>query len=216
MRRPGEPKDHDGLTQLIEASGVSPRVVAAARAVDRRDFVPATTRAAYADRPVEILEGQTTSQPTLIAQMIDAADLLPGDHVLEIGTGFGYQTALLAKMTGDVVSIERFASISEEAKANLVSAGIDGVDLVVGDGWNGVPEKAPFDAIVVSAAAAKVPEVLVDQLVEGGRLVIPLRAADGDEVWIYVRKNERLVPVRLLTPARFVPLVPGEAIQSNE
>lgn len=216
MRRSREPSDHEGLAGLIEASGVAPRVAEAFRRVDRRDFVPARTSEAYVDRPIEILEHQTTSQPSLIAQMLDVADLLPGDRVLEIGTGFGYQTALLAELTGNVVSVERFATLSEAARANLERAGISGVELIVGDGWKGAPGEAPFDAIIVSAAAAKVPDALEDQLADGGRLVIPLRAHDGDEVWLFIRKNEHLVPVRLLTPARFVPLVPGEEVQSNE
>jgi protein-L-isoaspartate(D-aspartate) O-methyltransferase len=198
------------LARKVARSGVSSRVIHAFESLDRADFVPEGTADPYIDRPIEIGEHQTTSQPSLIAQMVDAADLLPNDHVLEIGTGFGFQTALLAALTGDVVSIERHGSISTMAGANLARAGIDGVELVVGDGWKGVPDRGPFDAIIVSAAAERVPEAFVDQLVDGGRLVIPLRADQGDEVWLYVRSSGHLVPVRLLTPARFVPLVPGE------
>lgn len=191
-------------------------MVEAFRQVDRAGFVPEGTNEAYADRPIEILERQTTSQPSLIANMIDAADLLPGDRVLEVGTGFGYQTALLAKLTADVVSIDRHASITAAARSNLERAGIEGVELVVGDGWRGVPDKAPFEAIVVSASADGLPEALADQLVEGGRLVIPLKVKGGDEVWLCVRHEARIVKAKMLTPARFVPLVQGEVTQSNE
>lgn len=216
QRSRGEPRDHVSLARLVAATGVAPRVAEAFRAVDRAGFVPPDTSEPYVDRPIEILEQQTTSQPSLIAQMIDAADLLPGDRVLEIGTGFGFQTALLAKLTGNVISVERYGSIAAAARSNLERAHIDCVQVVVGDGWHGAADLGPFEAIIVSAAAAKVPDPLKDQMVEGGRLIIPLRANDGDEVWVYIRKSDRLVAVRLLTPARFVPLVPGEAVQSNE
>src|SRR5688500_14513179 len=208
-----EPADHGSLSERIAASGVSQRVVEAFRSVDRADFVPQGTAEAYVDRPIGILERQTTSQPSLIAQMIDAADLLPGDRVLEVGTGFGFQTALLSKVAGHVISIERFASISTAARSNLERAGIRNVELVVGDGWEGVPGKAPYEAIIVSAAAPRVPQALVEQMKEGGRLVIPVTEGKSDDVWLYVRKGERAVRVRLLTPARFVPLVRGESAQ---
>lgn len=211
-----EPADHGSLAEHIAASGVSPRVIEAFRSVDRADFVPHGTTQAYVDRPIGILEHQTTSQPSLIAQMIDAADLLPGDRVLEVGTGFGFQTALLAKIAGHVVSIERFTSISAAARGNLERASIRNVELVVGDGWKGVPEGAPYEAIVVSAAAPRVPQALIEQLKEGGRLVIPVTEGKSDDVWLYVRKEGRAIRVKLLTPARFVPLVRGESVQSNE
>ena len=211
------PSGREGLARLVEREGVNPRVVAAFRSVARADFVPeAARRNAYEDRPIEILESQTTSQPSLIARMIDAADVLPGDRVLEVGTGFGYQTALIAALGADVVSVDRHASITEAARANLEAAGID-AEVVVGDGWGGWPERAPYDAIVVSAAASEVPAALGEQLVDGGRLIIPVKAHRGDEVLVFVKQRGRLVKTRLLTPARFVPLVPGEVVdQSNE
>ena len=211
------PSGREGLARLVEREGVNPRVVAAFRAVARADFVPeGARRKAYEDRPIEILEAQTTSQPSLIARMIDAADVLPGDRVLEIGTGFGYQTALLAALGADVVSVDRHASIAEAARTNLEAAGID-AEIVVGDGWGGWPERAPYDAIVVSAAASEVPAALEEQLVDGGRLIIPVKAQRGDEVLVFVKQRGHLVKTQLLTPARFVPLVPGAvADQSNE
>ena len=204
------------LLDAIVASGVSSRVVDAFRQVDRQDFVPQGVSNPYVDKPIEILEHQTTSQPSLIAQMVDAADVLPGDRVLEVGTGFGFQTALLAKLAGTVVSVERHASISAEAASNLESAGIANAELIVGDGWLGVPDRGPYDAIIVSAAAARVPDAFVEQLVTGGRLVIPVRTDNGDDVLLYLRSKDHLVKVRLLTPARFVPLVRGSVGQSNE
>lgn len=204
------PRGREGLARLVEREGVGPRVVAAFRAVARADYVPEAAQAeAYEDRPIEILERQTTSQPSLIARMIDAADVLPGDRVLEVGTGFGYQTALIVALGAEVVSIDRHGSISEAARANLEAAGVS-AEVVVGDGWQGWPDRAPYDAIVVSAAAPKVPDALGRQLVEGGRLVIPIRGQRGDDVLVFVKRNDHLVQVRLLTPARFVPLVGDE------
>jgi protein-L-isoaspartate(D-aspartate) O-methyltransferase len=211
-------RGREGLARLVEREGVSPRIVAAFRRIAREDFVPESARDhAYGDRPIEILEQQTTSQPSLIGRMIDAADPLPGDRVLEIGTGFGFQTALLATLAGEVVSVERHASIAGAARANLEGVGITNTEVVVGDGWLGWPERAPYDAVIVSAAATEVPDALRDQLIEGGRLVIPLRGGMGDDVYLYVKRGNELVRVRLLTPARFVPLVPGQpGDQSNE
>lgn len=202
------PRDQEGLASLIESEGVSPRVVAAFRQIDRADFVPrAARREAYGDRPVGIAEHQTTSQPSLIARMIDAAEVEPNDRVLEVGTGLGYQTALLAQVAAEVVSIDRHASLVGDARANLAGAGIENVEVVVGDGWKGWPDKAPYAAIIVSAGAAELPAPFEGQLVEGGRLVIPLTGGMGDDVYVYKKVNDKLVRQRLLTPARFVPLV---------
>lgn len=212
------PRGKEGLARLVEREGVSPRVVQAFHAVAREDFVPEGARGdAYSDRPVPILERQTTSQPSLIARMIDAADVLPGDRVLEIGTGFGFQTALLAHLAGEVVSVERHEALARAARANLEAAGIDNALVVVGDGWRGWPELAPYEAIVVSAGASEVPDSFVAQLVDGGRVVIPLAKGAAEEVVLLVKRGDHLVPVRVLTPARFVPLVKGAAPdQSNE
>jgi protein-L-isoaspartate(D-aspartate) O-methyltransferase len=204
------PKTKEGLVRLVERSGVSERVVDAFRAVDRRDFVPeGLGRGSYGDRPIPLPEQQTTSQPSLIAAMIDAARITPDDHVLEVGTGYGFQTALLAHLAKDVVSLERFATLAEAARSNLERAGVENAVVMVGDGWQGAPESAPFDAIVVSAAATEVPAPLGEQLREGGRLVIPLRRDHGDAVYLFERRSGEVVRVRLLTPASFVPLVPG-------
>lgn len=204
------PKTQEELAQLVERDGASPEVVEAFRSVAREDFVPDRgRREAYLDRPVALPEHQTTSQPSLIGRMIDALELGPEDRVLEVGTGYGFQTALLSKLAGEVHSIERHEDLAETARSNLARSGIDSVHVEVGDGWQGLPEHAPFDAIVVSAAAVGVPPALIDQLAEGGRMVIPLAGPREDEVVLFEKRGGRLQRVRLITPARFVPLVPG-------
>ena len=202
------PRSREGLARLIQREGVSPRVVAAFRTIDRIEFVPDSDRAyAYSDRPIGLPERQTTSQPSLIARMIDAAEVGPGDRVLEVGTGFGFQTDLLAHVASTVFSIERHRPLAEVARTRLTSAGIENVTVVVGDGWKGMPEEAPFDAIVVSAAASEFPAALGRQLSEGGRLVIPLATDGSDDVILFRKTEGEVVRIRLVTPARFVPLV---------
>ena len=203
------PRDHESLVRKIEQqSALDPRLVEVLHRVDRAGFVPEQMkREAYLDRPVAIPDRQTTSQPSLIAHMIEVAAVGPDDRVLEIGTGYGYQTALLAGMAREVVTIERFKDLAETARANLRRAGIEGVEVLVGNGWEGAPERAPFDAIVVSAAATEVPPRLVEQLTEGGRLVIPVTRGASDDVWLYRKEGGSLQQVRLVTPARFVPFV---------
>jgi protein-L-isoaspartate(D-aspartate) O-methyltransferase len=204
------PRSQEGLARLVEREGVDPRIVDAFRHVRREDFVPEGAESvAYSDRPVGLPEEQTTSQPSLIARMLDSVEPRPGDRALEVGTGFGFQTALLALLVAEVVSIERWASLATAARSALDRAGVSNVRVVVGDGWQGLRDEAPFDVIVVSAAATAVPDALVEQLSEGGRMVIPVRAARGDDVLLFRKEAGELVRVRLVTPARFVPLVPG-------
>jgi protein-L-isoaspartate(D-aspartate) O-methyltransferase len=202
-------RDQEGLARLIESEHLSdPRIAEAFRRIAREDFVPEGARPeAYQDRPIAIPERQTTSQPSLIARMIDAAAPREDERVLEVGTGYGFQTALLAVLASEVFSIERHADLAEVAARNLERAGIETVEVLVGDGWLGHADGAPYDAIVVSAAAADVPAALGDQLAEGGRLVIPLSGMLGDEVWLLVKKGGRVERTRMITPARFVPLV---------
>lgn len=204
------PMTQEGLARLVHRDGVSPDVVEAFRNVDRAAFVPiAARREAYRDRPVGIPEGQTTSQPSLIARMIDALSIGPDDRVLEVGTGFGFQTALLTRLAREVFSIERHAELAEAARRNLAAAGIDKATVDVGDGWRGLPEFAPYDAIIVSAAATEVPRELVAQLRDAGRMVIPVDGPTGADVILFQRHGRDLEKVRVITPARFVPLVPG-------
>ncbi|MGM0818194.1 MAG: protein-L-isoaspartate(D-aspartate) O-methyltransferase [Actinomycetota bacterium] len=204
------------LAETAAARGVrDARVLEAMRAVDRRDFVPAhLVDEAGRDEPLPIGDGQTTSQPSLIAQMLEAAEIGPHDRVLEVGTGFGYQTALLCHLAGEVVSIERHARLAEAARANLAAAGCE-ARVEVGDGHEGVPDAAPYDAIVVSAATSAIPDAWVASLVEDGRLVVPVGGRGGQVVEVWRARGGRLVDRRTLVPVRFVPLVRDDQSRSR-
>jgi protein-L-isoaspartate(D-aspartate) O-methyltransferase len=183
------------------------RVLAAIRAVPRADFVPRRHAAqAYVDEPVPISHGQVTTQPSLSGLMIEGLRLTGDDHVLEVGTGLGFQTALLATLAADVVTIERWPDMVEQARRNLTRHGISNVRLLVGDGSLGVPELAPFDGIVVSAAYPEVPQPLVEQLRVGRRLVQPMGEGGNDVVVAFERTADGLELREELTPARFVRL----------
>jgi len=209
--RDGVRRNQDGLVRIIERQNLSDeRIVEAFGRIAREDFVPGAARDhAYRDRPVSIPEGQTTSQPSLIARMLDAVAVCAGGRALEIGTGYGFQTALLAQLAGEVVSVERWPGLAESARANLLEAGVSNVEIHTGDGTKGWPDRAPYDAIVVSATARVVPGALVEQLTEGGRLVIPLLDQAGENVVLFAARAGILRRLRVVTPARFVPLVPG-------
>lgn len=186
------------------------RVLEALRRVPRAGFVPPGRESgAYVDAPVPIPHGQTTSQPSLIAAMIDTLELTGDERVLEVGTGYGFQTALLAELAAEVHSIERFAELADAARRNLERAGYDNVHVVVGDGNEGLPEHAPFDGVVLSAATPQVPGPLIDQLAEGGRLCAPIGGGGAEEVLVYRRTADGLERDRRLTHARFVPLRRG-------
>lgn len=204
------PRDNAGLAGLVRREVGGGRIADAFAEVDRGGFVPPGAPDVYKDRPVPIPERQTTSQPSLIARMIQAVDPRPDDRILEVGTGLGYQTALLAKLCREVVSLERWETLALLARANLAAAGTQNADVIVGDGWKGCPERAPFDGIVVSAAATEVPEPFEALLADGGRLVIPVKRRGSDEVTLYEKRSSRLVEVGLVAPARFVPLVKEE------
>jgi protein-L-isoaspartate(D-aspartate) O-methyltransferase len=203
------PRTQEGLARLVDRERLTDeRIASAFRTVDRADFVPENLRSiAYRDRPVGIPEDQTTSQPTLIARMIDVVRPEPTDNALEVGTGYGFQTALLAQLVERVTTIERWASLAEAARGNLERAGIVNVHVVVGDGWLGYEPDSPYNVVIVSAAADEVPGPFIDQMVEGGRLVIPIREPGGDNVYLFTKSKGKLKLVRLVTPARFVPLV---------
>ncbi|MFW6009738.1 MAG: protein-L-isoaspartate(D-aspartate) O-methyltransferase [Actinomycetota bacterium] len=202
-------------TALVEAArrvGVSaPRVLDAIAAVPREAFVPPDLVADVdEDRPLPIGEGQTTSQPSLIAAMVEALELTGEERVLEVGTGYGYEAALLAHLAAEVHTIERHAPLAEQARQSLAAAGIGSVTVHVGDGTRGLPEHAPFDAIIVAAATHEVPDALASQLVDGGRLIAPVGGVGSQQVIRYVRGAEGLRPDRRLVPVRFVPLVADE------
>ena len=197
----------------IEAHGIrDPAVLAAMRAVPRHRFVPAdVAELAYANQALRIGYDQTISQPYVVAFMTEAAALQPDDHVLEIGTGSGYQAAVLAEIVGEVWTIEIVEPLAERAERDLRANGYDKVHVRTGDGYRGWPEEAPFDVIVVTAAPDHVPQPLLDQLAVGGRLVIPVgpEAWAGQEVLRIVRTPEGFERESLL-PVRFVPMT-GEA-----
>ena len=180
--------------------------------VPREHFVSAETiDAAYADQALPIACGQTISQPYVVAYMTEKLDVHPGHRVLEVGTGSGYQTAVLSRLAREVVTIERYRTLSDTARIRINTLGYDNVELVVGDGFNGVPERAPFDRIMVTAAAEDVPMVLIEQLVEGGMMVLPIGSHDATQVLVKLTKNKDRIAREDLLPVRFVPLLPGKA-----
>ncbi|HOC84132.1 MAG TPA: protein-L-isoaspartate(D-aspartate) O-methyltransferase [Methanoculleus sp.] len=183
------------------------RVLAAMREIPRHLFVPkGYERAAYEDRPLPIGEGQTISQPYIVAVMTEQLGLAPQDRVLEIGSGSGYQAALLAGLAGTVISIERLEGVAEQARENLARAGVTGVRIVVGDGTEGYPPEAPYDAIIVTAASPGVPEPLIEQLAEGGRLIAPIGPRDCQDL-VKLVKREGKVETIPLGGVCFVPLI---------
>jgi protein-L-isoaspartate(D-aspartate) O-methyltransferase len=195
--------------QLAGRGVTDARVLQAMRTVPRERFLPDELRElAYADRAVAIKCGQTISQPVIVGLMTQALQLRGREHVLEVGTGSGYQTALLAELAEDVVSVERHAELSRRAGAVLGELGYENVELRVGDGWQGAPDRAPFDCILVAAAADICPPALAEQLAEGGVLVIPQGDAAAQTLVAYHKVGGVLHP-QPLTRCRFVPLVPG-------
>ncbi len=192
----------------VRARGIrDERVLAAMRKVPRHLFVPkGFERAAYEDRPLPIGEGQTISQPYIVAVMTEQLELQPQDRVLEVGTGSGYQAALLAELAGSVISIERLASLADQARENLARAGVTGVQVVVGDGTEGYPPEAPYDAIIVTAASPGVPQPLIDQLAEGGRLIAPVGPRECQDLIKLVKREGRVESIPL-GGVCFVPLI---------
>lgn len=188
-----------------------PRVLQALRTVPRHLFVaPEYRQTAYADKPLPIGEGQTISQPYIVAKMTELAQVGIGDKVLEVGTGSGYQAAVLAELGVELYSIEIIDALARLARKNLKEAGyLDRVHLRTGDGYAGWPEAAPFDAVVVTAAPRKVPDPLVDQLKVGGRLVIPLGPPTGTyshQELVVITKTDKGITRREIFPVAFVPM----------
>ena len=196
----------DALVEAAREAGVrDERVLAAIAAVPRAEFVPAEyVGRADVDAPIPIPHAQVTTQPALVARMVEALALEGDERVLEIGTGYGWQTALLARLGREVFSVERFADLAETARASLADR--ENVVIVVGDGSEGLPEHAPFDAILVAAAYKSVPAPLAEQLAEGGRLVQPLGPGGAEDVFLFEKRRGALHRVRWVSGAHFVRL----------
>jgi protein-L-isoaspartate(D-aspartate) O-methyltransferase len=204
--------ERQGTDELVRAArrvGVrDERLLGAIAGLPRTGFVPIELDArAHIDTPVPIPHDQVTTQPSLVAQMVDALALTGTETVLEIGTGYGWQTALLARLAAHVWSIERFSDLADAARANLAAHEVANAHVVVGDGTLGISEHSPYDAVIVAAAFPDVPAPLVAQLVEGGRLVQPIGRGGNEDVVLFAKREGALVSLRVLTGARFVRLV---------
>jgi protein-L-isoaspartate(D-aspartate) O-methyltransferase len=201
-----------GTSDLVAAArraGVrDQRLLAAIAELPRSWFVAAEHAArAQVDAPLPIPHDQVTTQPSLVARMVDALGLAGDETVLEVGTGYGWQTALLARLAYEVWSVERFADLADTARANLAGHGVGNAHVVVGDGTLGFAGHAPYDAIIVAAAFPEVPTPLVEQLIEGGLLVQPIGRGGREDVVLFVKREGAPVSLRVLTGARFVRLI---------
>ena len=204
---PGPERNREAMVkEQIEARGVKdPLTLAALRKVPRHELVPADMRPfAYEDDPLPIGHAQTISQPYIVAFMTEALGLKGGERVLEVGTGSGYQAAVLAEIASEVYTIEIVEPLAVRARADLARLGYRNIEVRAGDGYKGWPEKAPFDAIIVTAAAPTIPAPLKEQLKDGGRLVIPI-GEDDQSLIVLTRRGARFEE-RILLPVRFVPM----------
>ena len=187
-------------------------VLRAIDAVPREKFVlPEFFDAAYADQAMPIACGQTISQPYVVAYMTEQLEVKREHRVLEVGTGSGYQAAILAQLAGEVITVERYRTLAETARKALAECGCDNVTVMAGDGLEGVPEHAPYDRIIVTAAAESIPQKLVDELAEDGVMVLPLGEHDGPQRIVKLTRGKDGVTQQDLIWVRFVPLLPGQA-----
>jgi len=195
----------------ISARGIRAQsVLNAIRKVERHRFVPAEyQKFAYTDRPLPIGEGQTISQPYIVALMTELLELHPTDKVLEIGTGSGYQAAILAEICDSVFTIEIIPRLAQRAKVLLENLGYDNIRCRTGDGYRGWPEHAPFDAIIVTCAPTQIPKPLEAQLIEGGRMIIPVGQPSAQELVLLLKQNGKLIRKSVI-PVRFVPMLKSD------
>jgi protein-L-isoaspartate(D-aspartate) O-methyltransferase len=199
------------VQRQLRARGIDDeRVLEAMGTVPREVFVPPPGRhRAYADSALPIGEEQTISQPWIVAAICQALELQGPERVLEVGTGSGYSTAVLSLLAAEVISVERHGSLARSARAALFSLGVANAELLVGDGSRGVPDRAPFDAIAVHAAAPTAPPAMLEQLADGGRLVVPIAFESSDVLTVLWRRGEEIVS-EVIGPCRFVPLIGEE------
>jgi protein-L-isoaspartate(D-aspartate) O-methyltransferase len=209
----GQDEDRMEFLLTLRRRGISDQAVLRAMdEVPRGQFVePELADRAYADQALPIECGQTISQPYVVAYMTEQLALRPHHRVLEVGTGSGYQAAVLSRLAREVVSIERYRTLAEQARARLRALGYNNVEVVVGDGFVGVPAKAPFDRIIVTAAAEHVPQTLTDQLVDDGVMILPLGPHSKSQHIIKLTKSQTGIARENLIAVRFVPLLPGQA-----
>jgi len=202
------------VERQLRRRGISDqRVLDAMHEVPRELFVPEEQRRrAYADSALPIGSGQTISQPWIVAAICQSLELAGRERVLEIGTGSGYSAAVLALLAAEVVTIERHAELAGEAEGRIRELGITNVEMVVGDGSRGLPERGPFEAIAVHATAPRPPKSLAEQLAEGGRLVIPIAQRGADMLTQYRRRGDEII-AEVIGPCRFVPLIGAEGFE---
>jgi protein-L-isoaspartate(D-aspartate) O-methyltransferase len=215
---PSEPSGDETIGRMqfmldLRQRGISNKAVL--RAMDdvpREHFVDAPlVNDAYADRALPISCGQTISQPYVVAYMTEQLDVQPGHRVLEIGTGSGYQAAVLCRLAREVISVERYRTLADAAQARLTTLGYRNFEVRAGDGLLGVPERAPFDRIMVTAAAETIPDALVGELAKDGVMILPLGPHDGLQRLVKITKGEGEIKQEELIGVRFVPLLPGKA-----
>lgn len=211
MAVPDEQRENMVERQICARGVEDPRILDAFLSVPRDAFVPQHLKAnAYEDRPLPIGEGQTISQPYIVAAMIEAARLKEGDRVLEVGAGSGYAAAVMSRLAKKVFALERHGTLAEQARERVEALGYDNCTILAGDGTKGLPDDAPFDAILVPASSSDVPEALKRQLAIGGRMVIPVGGEDVQELVCVTRTAEDRWTSERLCSVRFVPLLQGE------
>lgn len=195
---------------------LSPQVLAAMADVPRQAFVPANLRhSAFDDRPLPIGHGQTISQPYIVALMTDLLQLTPDDVVLEVGTGSGYQAAVLSRLAKQVYGLENIAALAQQAQQHLAQLGYHNVEVVWGNGFQGLPQHAPYDAILVAAAPSHIPQALIEQLAPGGRLVLPVgERYYGQDLKVVHKDQQGEIHVKTVLPVAFVPMI-DETVSEN-